>query len=200
MQGHRPGGDSWHYEAVQAEDEAIDIASRLGLVVSGHVTLSDSNSVVVWLRPSPVVAKVAVGHRRRLALEMSVAKHLASRGAPVVGPATQVPQEVHRGERFEVTFWAYQAHSADEPAGRPLTGALGDLHRALAGYGGALPSYQDELSAVAELLSDGTSAPALAGRDRSLLLPPSGASRPSWRAARPRSAPCTVLPTALMPL
>lgn len=53
--------------------------------------------------PSPVVAKVAVGHHHRLAPEMAVAKHLASRGAPVVGPATEVPQEVHRGNGSEVT-------------------------------------------------------------------------------------------------
>ncbi len=84
--------ESWQHGAVRPVDEAIAIASRFGLAVARPVTLSDSNNVVVWLCPSPVVAKVAVGHHGRLALEMSVAKHLASRGAPVVGPATEVPQ------------------------------------------------------------------------------------------------------------
>jgi hypothetical protein len=72
-------------------DDALAIASRSGLAVSHPVTLSDSNNVVVWLHPRLVVAKVAVGHQHRLALEMAVAKHLASRGAPVVGPSDGGP-------------------------------------------------------------------------------------------------------------
>ena len=69
--------------------------------------LSDSYNVVVWLRPSPVVAKVGTGHHRRLAVELSIAQHLASCGAPVVRPSDLMPQEVHGPDGFEVTFWEY---------------------------------------------------------------------------------------------
>jgi hypothetical protein len=70
---------------VRPQDAAVAIARRFGVVVTEPVTLSDSNNVVVWLRPSPVVAKVATGQHRRPSLELSVAQRLASCGAPVVG-------------------------------------------------------------------------------------------------------------------
>jgi hypothetical protein len=164
------GHESWQHGAVRPVDEAIAIASRFGLAVSRPATLSDSNNVVVWLRPWPVVAKVAAGHHRRVALELSVAKHRVSAGAPVVRPAEELPQEVHRGGHYEVTFWAYQPHHEKEPDGSELARALWHLHRALLSYDGALPSYQDELSVLAGLLSDESRAPALPARDRSLLL------------------------------
>ena len=155
---------------MRPEDEAIAIASNFGLVVSDPITLSDSNNVVVWLRPSPVVAKVASGHHHRLALELSVAKHLAASGAPVVPPATELPQEVHSGGQLEVTFWAYQPHDDKEPDCQELARALLQLHSGLLSYEGRLPSYQNELVEVADVLSDASRAPALAARDRSLLL------------------------------
>jgi hypothetical protein len=39
---------------------------HFGVAVADPVTLSDSNNVVEWLRPAPVVAKVGTGHLRRL--------------------------------------------------------------------------------------------------------------------------------------
>jgi hypothetical protein len=62
---------------------------------------SDSNNVVIWLRPSPVVAKVVTGHHRRLAVELPVAQQLVACGAPAVRPSDLLPQEVHRAEGFD---------------------------------------------------------------------------------------------------
>ena len=90
------------------EDAAIAVASSFRLSGTEPVVLSDTNNLVLWLRPTPVVAKVATGHHRRLGLELAVAKHLRERGAPIVPPAGALPQEVHQLGGFEITFWEYQ--------------------------------------------------------------------------------------------
>jgi Ser/Thr protein kinase RdoA (MazF antagonist) len=154
---------------VRPEDAAVTIARRFGVVAAEPVVLSNSNNVVVWLRPSPVVAKVASGHLRRPAVELAVAQHLVSCGAPVVRPSGQLPQVVHRAGGLEVTFWEYQRPSGKEPDERELASSLFELHRALPGYRGPLPSYRDELSAMAAVLGDAARVPALAAGDRALL-------------------------------
>ncbi len=133
---------------MRPEDAALTIARRFGVAAVEPVVLSDSNNVVVWLQSSPVVAKVATGHHRRPSVELSVAQHLASCGAPVVPPADQLPQEVHRAGGFEVTFWQYQRPGGREHDEHELASALFQLHQGLLGYSRALPSYRDELSAV----------------------------------------------------
>jgi hypothetical protein len=155
---------------VRPQDAAVAIARRFDVVVTEPVTLSDSNNVVVWLRPSPVVAKVATGQHRRPSLELSVAQRLASCSAPVVGPAGELPPEVHRADGFEVTFWEYQRPVAREPDERELASALFQLHEALSDYSGPLPSYRQELLAVADILRDAARIPALSADDRALLL------------------------------
>jgi len=53
-------------EGMGPVEAAVSVAHRFGVAVVDPVTLSDSNNVVVWLRPAPVVAKVGTGHHRRL--------------------------------------------------------------------------------------------------------------------------------------
>jgi hypothetical protein len=65
------------------------------------VRLSDSNNVVLWLRPAAVVAEVATGHHRRLEMELIVVQHLLQKGAPVVPTAADAPKEVHRVDDLE---------------------------------------------------------------------------------------------------
>jgi Ser/Thr protein kinase RdoA (MazF antagonist) len=154
---------------MRPDEAAIAIASRFGLSVAAPVVLSDSNNVVLWLRPAPVVAKVATGHYRRLAVELAVAKHLLIQGAPIVAPADDLPQEVHHLEDWEVTFWTYQPHGRNEPDPADLGGALCELHEALLSYQGPLPSYGDELSVVAEVLTGTGRIAALPAADRQLL-------------------------------
>ena len=149
----------------------MTIASRYGLLVGEPVTLSDSNNVVVWLAPSPVVAKVGTGHHKRLGLELSVARHLVTLGAPVVPPADELPEEVHTLGRFEATFWKYQAGNAVERADPQKLGlALLELHGALGSYPEPLPSLGEELAIVREVLADPAGAVALSEADRNLLL------------------------------
>jgi hypothetical protein len=101
-------------EAVRPEQAAATIAARFGVAAISSVTLANSNNAVVWLAPSPVVAKVGTGHHRRLGLELIVAQHLLGHGAPVVAPSPELPQEVHHLGRFDLTFWEYRPHDHTE--------------------------------------------------------------------------------------
>ena len=152
------------------EEAALVIVSEFGLSVRDPVVISDSNNVVLWLRPTPVVAKVGTRLRSRLALEMDVAKHLKIRGAPIVSPADELPQEVHRVGDIEVTFWEYEPADEQEPSPDDVACALFGLHTALRDYPNPLPSFQDELSYVAELLSDAGRLELLPEDDRLLLV------------------------------
>jgi hypothetical protein len=156
--------------AVRPERAAATIAGRFGVVASNPVTLASSNNVVVWLAPSPVVAKVGTGHHRRLSLELAVARHLVSRGAPVVAPSLELPQEVHHLAGFDMTFWAYQSHDHTEAEPGKLGGALFALHEALAAFPDPLPRYDDELDQVSRILTDARRSPGLQDADRSVLL------------------------------
>jgi hypothetical protein len=111
------------------DDAGIAVASRFGLSVTEPVALSDSNNGVLWLWPAPVVAKMATGRHRQRALELAVAKHLLTQGAPVVALAGELPQDVHHVEETELTFWTYQAPSAHEPHPRHIGGACSTCTR-----------------------------------------------------------------------
>jgi hypothetical protein len=149
---------------------AVTLARRLGLVVERPVVLSDSNNVVAWLAPSPMVAKVGTGHHGRLAHELAVAKHLTAIGAPIVSPSDAVPRDVHVCDGFGVTFWEYHPRREQEIDPRRLAQALAELHEGLASYGGDVPSYRVELDAVRGLLADGSRVRALNDSDRTLLV------------------------------
>ena len=109
----------------------MKVARRLGLEVTSPVVLSDSNNLVLWPRPTPVVVKVATGHHRRLHLELSVARYLLGQNAPAVGPASDLPQMVHEGDGFETTFWRYEPTDGSEPSSGSTAAALSELHQAL---------------------------------------------------------------------
>jgi thiamine kinase-like enzyme len=157
-------------ERMTPEEAAITVATRFGLTVKHVVRLGDSNNIVLWLRPAPVVAKVGLGHHSRLALELAVAKHLARMQAPAIGPAVGLPQRVFQVEDLELTFWAHQPHRGRKPTPRAVAASLFELHGALLSYRGRLPSYMDELAAVAEVLNDASRVAALADLDRQLLI------------------------------
>jgi Ser/Thr protein kinase RdoA (MazF antagonist) len=151
-------------------EAAVNVARRFGVAVADPVVLSDSNNVVVRLRPAPVVAKVGTGHHPRLGTELAAAQHLTACGAPVVAPASQIPQVVHRAGGFDVTCWDYHPGTGREPGGSELAAALARVHQGLGCYQGRLPSWRAELAAVAGVLADPAKVPALPPGDRDLLL------------------------------
>ena len=110
---------------------AATAARRLGILVGEPVVLHCSNNMVVWLRPSPVVAKVGVGHYDRLAEEIEIGAYLALHGAPVVGPAAEIPPRVYVEDGHKLTFWQHRPQSGRTPSYRAIAVTLHALHRVL---------------------------------------------------------------------
>jgi Ser/Thr protein kinase RdoA (MazF antagonist) len=127
---------------------AVAVAARLGLPATDPVVLADGANVIVRLRPSPVVAKVAASTAvirpdaaGSLQRELDVAGFLTAAGAPVLTPATEVPAVVHRHAGRVMSFWRYVGHSDGPPPGEDVIGSmLRDLHHVLRGYRTPLPT------------------------------------------------------------
>lgn len=119
---------------------AVAAAARLGVACEDPAVLADGANVIVHLRPSPVVAKVAASTpavrpdvAAWLQRELDVAVFLTRAGLPVAPPAPDLPATVQRGEGQVMSFWTYLGPSGGE---RPDEGTIGsmlrDLHAALA--------------------------------------------------------------------
>ena len=139
-------------------EAAVSLARSHGLSVEDPVVLRDLSNLLVHLRPSRVVARVATttaaaraGGFEWLSREVEVATFLASRGAPVVPPAGALPPGPHVHEGWAITFWRHVEHG---PAldGAGVGEALRALHEALAPYPGELPSLADVLDEAAGLI------------------------------------------------
>jgi aminoglycoside phosphotransferase (APT) family kinase protein len=123
-----------------------------------------------------VVAKVGVGHHRRLADELRVALELSVLGGPAAAPASEIPPLVHRCDGFEITFWRYypQPPGGATISSMHLAGALRRLHASLGaispGTRARLPSFLEQLGAVRVLLTDASRLELLSESDRVLLL------------------------------
>jgi hypothetical protein len=148
----------------------VDLARTLGLVVEEPRALRSTNNLVLWLRPSPVVAKISFAGNAAGAL--AVARALAGVGAPIVPPAEDIGHRVYRVCDRQVTFWRYAPQDAvDEPGPKPVAGALFALHQALATVGGPTdrPPYAVQITDAVRALDRPGFAPELGDGDRRLL-------------------------------
>jgi len=133
--------------AVQA---AATAARFLGLTVTDPTVLYTAFSTVVWLKPSPVVARVpmslpdylkdtesaAVRQQR----ELDVVAWLAQQGRPVVQPSPLVPLEAVEQDGLSMTFWEYvEVDKVAEPDYFGATAGVVELHTVLADYPDELP-------------------------------------------------------------
>ena len=140
----------------------LELAPDLGLPADRPVVLREGSSLLVHLRPAPVVARAALKTAAVragpdwYARELAVAAHLVEAGAPVVPPAADVAPGPHVRDGTPITFWRYAEPSGDpvdpEAAGRGLR----ICHEALADFAGPLPrlALLHEAEAVAERLGD----------------------------------------------
>ena len=143
--------------------------------------------MLVHLWPSPVVARVTSGapgvDPADVQRELSVARHAARAGAPVVPPSDLLPPGPHHRGGHTLVFWHYlvrvgELDAAD--AGR----RLGVIHDALADYDGELPR-----AGRARRRCGRCSPPS---RDRT-----TSSSSASWpRASFPTDKPCTATRTS----
>jgi Ser/Thr protein kinase RdoA (MazF antagonist) len=151
---------------------AREVAGQFGITTTDPVVLQDTNNTVVWLRPEPVVAKVAVRVRARADLrrEWAVATELAALDAEIARPMPGTRPAAHPGTGFVVTFWERLegADRVDVPA-RELAGSLGRLHDALGRTDVSLPSFNVMLATAREALDDAAHMGALGEEDRRFL-------------------------------
>lgn len=132
---------------------AVGAGRGLGLTVTEPAVLYDVFSVVVHLRPAPVVVRVPTvlpptvaadpdGQRAQQSRELAVTAWLADRGHPVVAPSPLVPREPVRRDGYSMTFWRYVAPVAEERVSAMVDPEraqhVARLHAALADYPGDL--------------------------------------------------------------
>jgi Ser/Thr protein kinase RdoA (MazF antagonist) len=126
---------------------AVAAAAGLGVRCAEPAILADGANVIVHLRPSPVVAKVAASTTairpdpaRWLQRELDLAAFLTRAGAPVMAPSPEVPATAHRAGGHVMSFWTYLRPAGGGPAGEATAGAmLRDLHAVLRAYPARLP-------------------------------------------------------------
>jgi hypothetical protein len=160
---------------------AVELARALGLAVEEPIPLRSTNNVVVWLRPSMVVAKISA--RPGLAAhELAIARALVAAGAPVVPPAAGVGDRLYRVADRDLTFWTYEPQDhAEDADSESIACALFALHRALATLGSTipLPAYDAQIADAILALDRPEFAPELQSHDRTLLRQALSAGRAS---------------------
>lgn len=133
------------------------VAAAVAVVPSDDpVVLADGANVVVHLRPSPVVAKVAATtHLVRepqawLERELALASFLAGAGIPVVRPAHD---RVVVSGACVLTLWEHLPHDPGATAAPTVLGPmLRDLHVALGDYPHPLPRLATPLEDLRRFL------------------------------------------------
>ena len=126
---------------------AAALARDSGLRVEEPTVLGDLFSLMVYLRPAPVVARVATCMPKLrtpisewLGLEIAVTTYLSEQGAPVVAPSPELPPGPHEYDGFAISFWTYLRPDPDRvPTAADCSAMLVDLHGALRSYQGELP-------------------------------------------------------------
>ena len=156
---------------VDSVASVVDLARGLGLVVEEPLPLRSTNNLVLWLRPSAVVAKISAGGGRA-ADELAIARRLVDEGAPVVPPADGIGNRLHRVGDRDVTFWRYASQDdVTEPGPQSMAESLWALHEALAAIGplGRLPPQTEQITDAIRALDRTDFAPELNSDERALL-------------------------------
>lgn len=161
--------------ATTAAEVAMRVARDLNLDVQDPVILRATNNVVLWLRPTMLIARVHTGNRNRMELELEVASQLALLGAPVIAPTDALPRQVHSVGGWHVSFWPYHPQVPEtrrDP--KEVAAALEALHFSYQALpeelSSQLPSFTEELDAVGVLLRSPGRLGALAPADRAVLV------------------------------
>jgi hypothetical protein len=131
----------------RAVSAAAELARSEGLRVDEPTVLADLFSLMVHLRPAPVVARVATSMPKLrspiedwMRLELDVTSFMAAAGAPVVAPSPELPPGPHDAGGFAITFWTYLEPDPERtPTTEDCAAMLVDLHAVLRTYPGELP-------------------------------------------------------------
>jgi Ser/Thr protein kinase RdoA (MazF antagonist) len=141
--------------AAAAARAAAAAAAGLGVHCADPVVLADGANVIVHLRPSPLVAKVAAtttavraDPAAWLQRELDVARYLTEAGAPVMTPSPEVPATAHRADGHVMSFWAYLTPS---DSGAPDEATIGSMLRDLHGVLRSYPTTQPTLPPLGDI-------------------------------------------------
>jgi aminoglycoside phosphotransferase (APT) family kinase protein len=123
---------------------SCQIAKEQGLKFDEAVILREQSNLIIHLRPTPVIARVATTTATFrtgdawLAREVAVARHLASVGAPVVSPSHLVDPGPHHHNGLVLSFWEF-VEELPEPVDPATAGrTLRECHEALIDFNGEL--------------------------------------------------------------
>ncbi len=134
-----------------ARAAGLAAARRFGLPVEDPVVLGDQFSMVLHLRPAPVVVRVPTWTADlrdpitdSIARDLAVGAWLHDRGVPVAPPSAEVPPGPHVEAGSGLSFWT---HVEPDPAAEPIAVAaqaamLRELHDEFASYPGELPGLE----------------------------------------------------------
>jgi Ser/Thr protein kinase RdoA (MazF antagonist) len=130
---------------------ATNLARKYGVGVEEPRVLNDLFSLMVHLRPAPVVARVSSCMPKLRspitdwhAREIAVTTFLSEQGAPVVAPSRALPPGPHTYDGFAISFWTYVHRDPDRtPTAADCSAMLVDLHAVLRSYAGELPMLGD---------------------------------------------------------
>jgi hypothetical protein len=148
-----------------------DLVRSCGFDVHRTVNLRSTNNAVVWLSPSPVVAKISKEHDKA-GRELAVVRELVELAAPVVPPIDLgIEQPVSIDEK-PITFWRYEPQNdVLVPFAGQIAECLFCLHSKLASIRdrAAFPSFAGPLVNAVSALERPDFASELAEVDRALL-------------------------------
>jgi Phosphotransferase enzyme family len=156
--------------AARAAAAASSLARDLGLDVGDVVVVQNSNMLALRLLPCDVFARTAVVGQEVAAFEVSVARHLAARSAPIAPLDPRVEPRVYERDGFAVTFWAHYDPVADPPSPDGYADALHRLHAAMQTIEVRAPHFTERIADAEGLLTNRHETPALVDADRTLLL------------------------------
>jgi Ser/Thr protein kinase RdoA (MazF antagonist) len=147
------------------------VGTACGIHVAEPALLQETNNTVVWLRPSPVVAKVATRAASKLGvrLEHAIGSELASLGADIAAPVPGLQPVDHHATGFVVTLWERLERVEAQFPDRSLSDSLAALHAALARTRTKLPSFRTGLIRARLALDDDAFMVALAPADRAFI-------------------------------
>lgn len=136
------------HRTAAARNAAVAAGRDLGLEITEGEVLYELFSVVVHLKPAPVVARIptVLPHTttpeslaRRQQQELDVAQWLHDQGTPVIPPSPLVPREPVQRDGFSITFWPFtDEDKSKEPDYVRNSELAADLHAALKTYPGEL--------------------------------------------------------------
>jgi hypothetical protein len=150
----------------------MGVGQIFGLRGRQPTLLQETNNTVVWLKPDPVIAKVASRPNAEpgLLLEHAIAAQLAERQAETARPMSGTGPTRHGETGYLVTLWERLEDTGDhDPAPSLVEVSIRRLHAALAQTTVQVPSFRVSITDAQAALENDTLMAALSPNDRDFL-------------------------------